>query len=153
DLANAVHRTGPVRPLEATRPSTRRGPGEWRDTGRFGKRRRRGTHSLSGYRNYHTERGPHPGRRRTMRDRDLSPDSRTPPPRPLPETERGSRKLFLPLSASGRGLGGGVRTLSLLLLLPCLGLVSSGCGKDIGKLPRARAPRERLPRVEAVQPK
>src|SRR5215470_9456219 len=50
--------------------------------------------------------------------------SRTPPPHPLPEAERGSRRrrqssrpsarggeqtVFLPLSASGRGLGGGVR--------------------------------------------
>jgi len=52
-----------------------------------------------------------------------------------------------------RDLSHTFRTLSLLLLLPCLGLMSSGCGKDIGKLPRARAPRERLPRVEAVQPK
>src|SRR5262249_37665869 len=32
----------------------------------------------------------------------------TPPPVPLPEAERGSRNLFLPLSASGRGTGGGV---------------------------------------------
>src|SRR5262249_11331112 len=50
---------------------------------------------------------------------------------------------------------GGVwrHTLSLLFLLPCLSLVATGCAKDIGKVPRARAPRERLPRVEAVQPK
>src|SRR6266545_2973031 len=36
----------------------------------------------------------------------------TPPPNPLPETERGSRSgvcVLLPLSVSGRGLGGGVR--------------------------------------------
>jgi len=33
---------------------------------------------------------------------------KTPPPIPLPETERGSRVVFLPLSASGRGSGGGV---------------------------------------------
>ena len=43
-----------------------------------------------------------------------SDPGRTPPPRPLPEAERGSRKegllsFRLPLSASGRGRGGGVR--------------------------------------------
>src|SRR5213080_2197350 len=38
--------------------------------------------------------------------------SRTPPPRPLPEAERGREDGPLPLSASGRGRGGGVRTLS-----------------------------------------
>src|SRR5262249_58618912 len=32
----------------------------------------------------------------------------TPPPGPLPETERGGQTFLLPLSASGRGLGGGV---------------------------------------------
>src|SRR5437899_10485077 len=33
---------------------------------------------------------------------------KNPSPRPLPEAERGSRQFFLPLSASGRGRGGGV---------------------------------------------
>src|SRR5262249_14976866 len=42
----------------------------------------------------------------------------TPPPNPLPEAERGSKKgkplsCLLPLSASGRGLGGGVRAQAL----------------------------------------
>src|SRR5262245_33712489 len=45
------------------------------------------------------------------------------------------------------------RCLSLLLLAPCLALVATGCGKDIGKAPRTRGPRDRLPRVEVVQPK
>src|SRR5262249_4360555 len=33
----------------------------------------------------------------------------TPPPGPLPEAERGSKRNLLPLCASGRGPGGGVR--------------------------------------------
>ena len=50
---------------------------------------------------------------------------RTPPPDPLPETERGRKKkcsVFLPLSVSGRGSGGGV--LSHALSLPPRGDVS-----------------------------
>src|SRR5262249_4828819 len=34
--------------------------------------------------------------------------SKTPPPGPLPEAERGRRPVWLPLSAPGRGPGGGV---------------------------------------------
>src|SRR5262249_30732800 len=39
---------------------------------------------------------------------DLLRPFTTPPPGLLPEAERGRRTVFLPLSASGRGLGGGV---------------------------------------------
>src|SRR5262249_46835076 len=37
----------------------------------------------------------------------------TPPPNPLPATERGRKTVLLPLSVSGRGLGGGVSLLCL----------------------------------------
>src|SRR5438094_1510135 len=50
------------------------------------------------------------------RPTSLSVCSRTPPPNPLPEAERGSRNLFFPLSASGRGPGGGVRRRGVSLL-------------------------------------
>src|SRR5205807_2708739 len=38
----------------------------------------------------------------------VSGSAGTPPPNPLPEAERGSQASLLPLSASGRGPGGGV---------------------------------------------
>src|SRR5262249_17063654 len=50
------------------------------------------------------------------RPTSLSVCSFTPPPGPLPEAERGRERFLLPLPASGRGLGGGVRRRGVSLL-------------------------------------
>src|SRR5262245_48673585 len=43
--------------------------------------------------------------------------------------------------------------LSFLVLAPCLCIAAVGCGKGVSNSPRARGPRDRLPRVEVVQAK
>src|SRR5262249_12680167 len=49
-----------------------------------------------------------PDRTDVFREETVSGAPETPPPGPLPEAERGSKTVLLPLSASGRGSGGRV---------------------------------------------